>query len=199
MRYFGGFSRFEDFVRFAAHINAAKAQYRNNMARARPASTARTLRFAPLNSNEDAVAGMPVSSGLSGLPGSAAVAAGSAATESATDPTTAFGIEPNERVTSDAPQLAGIIFDVDGTLTMPQRWMFTKMREALGIDSKTDILHHVASLPENSWAMELVEAVEREAMMKMEPSKGLLELMGYLENRRIRKGILTRNYEYVLP
>ncbi|KAI5784405.1 HAD-like domain-containing protein [Pyronema domesticum] len=136
------------------------------MARSRPASTTRTLRFAPLNNNEDAVAGMPVFGGLSGLP---------------------------------APQLAGIIFDVDGTLTMPQRWMFTKMREALGIDSKTDILHHVACLPEDSGAMELVEAVEREAMMKMEPSKGLLELMGYLENRGIRKGILTRNYEYLTP
>ncbi|KAF8253497.1 HAD-like protein [Wilcoxina mikolae CBS 423.85] len=96
---------------------------------------------------------------------------------------------------SPAPSLVGIIFDVDGTLTLPQTWMFVKMRQALGISSGVDILSHVASLPSPDAAMELVRAVEREAMLRMQPSKGLVELMEYLEMRGVRKGILTRNYE----
>ncbi|KAF8540546.1 HAD-like domain-containing protein [Trichophaea hybrida] len=78
---------------------------------------------------------------------------------------------------SPAPSLAGIVFDVDGTLTLPQSWMFVKMRQALGISSGVDILSHVASLPSPDAAMELVKAVEREAMLSMQPSRGLVELM----------------------
>jgi hypothetical protein len=94
-----------------------------------------------------------------------------------------------------APSLAGIVFDVDGTLTLPQTWMFVKMRTALRISPGVDILSHVASLPSPDAAMELVRGIEREAMLRMQPSKGLVELMQYLERRAVRKGILTRNYE----
>ena len=68
---------------------------------------------------------------------------------------------------SPAPQLAGIVFDVDGTLCAPQTWMFSKMRSALGIEPGIDILTHVAGLEDPRKGMELVEAVEREAMACM--------------------------------
>lgn len=98
---------------------------------------------------------------------------------------------------SDAPALAGIIFDMDGTLTLSQSWMFAKMRQELSIPVDVDILAHVASLPgaEAAAAMETVRAVEREAMVLTQPSPGLAPLMAHLERRGVRKAILTRNYE----
>jgi len=92
-----------------------------------------------------------------------------------------------------------VIFDVDGTLTIPQPWMFTRMRALLSIpeDSGVDILAHVRSLPTDAQrleAMELVRGVETEAMQKMALQGGAGDLMLYLEEKHVRKGILTRNY-----
>jgi hypothetical protein len=59
---------------------------------------------------------------------------------------------------------------IDGTLCLPQNWMFGHMREALGIDNKVDILEHIKSLPtkeEQRLAHAKVEKVEEDAMKKM--------------------------------
>lgn len=103
---------------------------------------------------------------------------------------------------SSAPKLQGIIFDMDGTLTLPQPWMFSRMRTALGIPDGADILAHVAAIPgdqERADAMALVETVECEAMHGMKPSPGVKELMEYLDTRGIRRAVLTRNYESAKP
>jgi hypothetical protein len=58
----------------------------------------------------------------------------------------------------------------DGTLCLPQNWMFGQMREALGIDNKADILAYIESLPspeEQQLAHAIVEKVEEEAMRQM--------------------------------
>ncbi|KAK4946445.1 hypothetical protein LTR10_014644 [Elasticomyces elasticus] len=44
------------------------------------------------------------------------------------------------------PKLKGIIFDVDGTLCLPQNYMFKEMRSALGIPKSVDIIDHIRSL-----------------------------------------------------
>jgi hypothetical protein len=54
-----------------------------------------------------------------------------------------------------------------------------QMREALGIDKSVDILDHVHSLPdkEQEEAHQKLQAIERKAMVEMQPRQGLSELM----------------------
>jgi HAD superfamily hydrolase (TIGR01549 family) len=76
--------------------------------------------------------------------------------------------------------------------------MFSKMREALGIEKRVDILDHIDSLPtpsEQKQAHQKIQTVEREAMSQMVPQPGLVELMSYLDSRGIKKAICTRNFE----
>ncbi|KAE8145257.1 HAD-like domain-containing protein [Aspergillus avenaceus] len=102
------------------------------------------------------------------------------------------------RESSNAPLLKGIVFDVDGTLCLPQNYMFGQMREALGIDKKVDILHHISRLPTPEAQLEAadkIKAIEREAMRHQEPQPGLVELMDYLQERQIKRALCTRNFE----
>ncbi|KAF2458466.1 HAD-like domain-containing protein [Lineolata rhizophorae] len=97
-----------------------------------------------------------------------------------------------------APKLVGVVFDVDGTLCLPQNYMFAEMRAALGIQKPTDILDHIYSLPEGApqtEAMDKIRDIERRAMRNQQPQRGLVELMDYLDQRGVRKGICTRNFE----
>ncbi|OQD74684.1 hypothetical protein PENDEC_c010G00985 [Penicillium decumbens] len=99
---------------------------------------------------------------------------------------------------SDAPPLKGIVFDVDGTLCLPQHHMFSEMREALGIDRSVDILDHIRHLPtaeDQAAAVAKVQAVERRAMLDQQPQPGLARLMDYLQSRSLRRGLCTRNFE----
>lgn len=96
-----------------------------------------------------------------------------------------------------APKLRGVVFDVDGTLCEPQNYMFSEMRAALGIDKSTDILDHIYALPasQQDAAFESVRAIERRAMASQKPQRGLVELMDYLDGRKVPKGICTRNFD----
>ncbi|KAI1178541.1 HAD-like protein [Nemania sp. FL0916] len=99
---------------------------------------------------------------------------------------------------SHLPKLQGIIFDVDGTLCLPQNYMFAQMRAVLSIPRTTDILAHIVGLPtaaERETAMEAIRSIEREAMAAQVPQPGLRALMTYLQSQGIRKGICTRNFE----
>ncbi|KAI0972396.1 HAD-like protein [Xylaria arbuscula] len=96
------------------------------------------------------------------------------------------------------PKLQGIIFDVDGTLCLPQNYMFAEMRAVLQIPKTTDILTHISSLPTpaaQEQAQEAIRAIERTAMASQVPQPGLQTLMTYLQERGVRKAICTRNFE----
>ncbi|KAK2733144.1 hypothetical protein FQN57_002294 [Myotisia sp. PD_48] len=96
------------------------------------------------------------------------------------------------------PSLKGIIFDVDGTLCLPQHYMFQEMRSALGIDKSVDIIHHIRGLPtikDRSDAMTIIQTIERDAMIKQKPQPGLVELMEYLHSKGVRRALCTRNFE----
>lgn len=77
--------------------------------------------------------------------------------------------------------------------------MFGEMRSAVGIPKSVDILDHIHSLsePEQSETFAKVQAIERQAMEKQVPQAGLVTLMEALDRWGVRKGICTRNFEYV--
>ncbi|OJJ64373.1 hypothetical protein ASPSYDRAFT_84384 [Aspergillus sydowii CBS 593.65] len=107
-------------------------------------------------------------------------------------------LNPANREPTKAPHLKGIVFDVDGTLCLPQNYMFGEMRAALGISKSVDILHHIRSLPtaeEQLEASNRIKAIEREAMQHQEPQPGLVELMEYLRDKGIKRALCTRNFE----
>ncbi|KAK0615445.1 putative uncharacterized hydrolase [Lasiodiplodia hormozganensis] len=108
-----------------------------------------------------------------------------------------LGAAKNGDAGTELPRLKGVVFDVDGTLCEPQNYMFGEMRAALGIDKSTDILDHIYELPseEQDPAFEKIRAIERRAMASQKPQGGLVELMDYLDDRGVPKGICTRNFD----
>ncbi|PGH20746.1 hypothetical protein AJ80_03506 [Polytolypa hystricis UAMH7299] len=97
-----------------------------------------------------------------------------------------------------APALKGVVFDVDGTLCLPQHYMFKEMRSVLGIEQGVDIITHIRSLPtlkDRTAAVAKVQAIEQEAMLKQQPQPGLVELMDYLKSRNLKRALCTRNFE----
>ncbi|KAH8128765.1 hypothetical protein ACSS6W_003830 [Trichoderma asperelloides] len=96
-----------------------------------------------------------------------------------------------------APPLRGIIFDMDGTLSVPQTYMFKEMRSVLGIPQSVDILEHIDKLPPHQQppAHEAIRAIERKAMASQAPQPGLQTLMSYLEAYQVPKAICTRNFD----
>ncbi|KAI1933384.1 hypothetical protein LOZ12_006477 [Ophidiomyces ophidiicola] len=96
------------------------------------------------------------------------------------------------------PVLKGVVFDVDGTLCLPQQYMFQEMRSALGIDKSVDIITHIRGLPsqeEREEAAAKIQAIERSAMVKQTPQPGLVELMDYLHSKGLKRALCTRNFE----
>ena len=84
--------------------------------------------------------------------------------------------------------------------------MFREMRAALNIPKSVDILEHIRSLslePDSedalssprSRAVEVIQNIERSAMIVQTPQPGLTELMRYLDQRKVRKALCTRNFQ----
>ena len=93
--------------------------------------------------------------------------------------------------------IKAVIFDMDGTLCIPQPWMFPAMRQAINLhDNSMDILTFIDLLPsdaEKQWAHQQLSKVEFKAMKEMVPQPGMSKLFNYLNERTIAKSICTRN------
>lgn len=87
------------------------------------------------------------------------------------------------------------MFDMDGTLSLPQNYMFREMREALNIPTTEDILDFVHALPEarQTEAHRVLGDIERRTMLKMTPQPGLHELFEWLRVHNLPVTIQTRN------
>lgn len=102
-------------------------------------------------------------------------------------------LNPTEK--GDIP-IKGVIFDMDGTLCLPQTWMFAAMRDAIGLaDKSIDILKFIDALsPENQTiAKKKIADVEEKAMKEMEPQPGLIKLLHFITENNVSKAICTRN------
>ncbi len=95
---------------------------------------------------------------------------------------------------SKSANIRGIIFDLDGTLTVPCL-KFKKLRQQLGIGESEDILGHVAALPENDkiGAMEIIEAFELEGRKNLKLQPGLNDLFQFIIEKKLKLALLTRN------
>lgn len=93
--------------------------------------------------------------------------------------------------------IKALVFDMDGTLCLPQPWMFPAMRKAIGLDDNSiDILKFIDDMPtevQRNKAKEGIHMVEEQAMNEMEEQPGLVKLMKYLTTNDYSKSICTRN------
>lgn len=87
-----------------------------------------------------------------------------------------------------------IIFDLDGTLTVPQH-NFDEIRDALGIPQGALILEHLAALPQPEQRDKRAEldAIELAIAKESQPAPGVIELLNQLRANNLPFAILTRN------
>lgn len=94
----------------------------------------------------------------------------------------------------DAGQFDLVIFDLDGTLTVPNH-DFAALRQTLGLEPKQDILAGIAErTPERRAAdMAYIRAWEVEIAERSECARGALALLERLTLAGVERAILTRN------
>lgn len=86
------------------------------------------------------------------------------------------------------------VFDLDGTLTLPVH-DFGEIRTALNVPDGMDILHHLATLPDDqAWPLhQRLDGIERTLITRTAPAPGAQALVSLLAGSGCRLGILTRN------
>ncbi|XP_055813767.1 haloacid dehalogenase-like hydrolase domain-containing protein At2g33255 [Solanum dulcamara] len=106
---------------------------------------------------------------------------------------------------SPKPHLKGIVFDMDGTLTVPVIDFQAMYRAVLGHDeylavksknpSGIDILHHIESWSHDKQlrAYEVIADFEKQGLDRLQIMPGAAELCSFLDSRNIRRGLITRN------
>ncbi|KAI8927411.1 HAD-like domain-containing protein [Entophlyctis helioformis] len=93
-----------------------------------------------------------------------------------------------------AGSIRGVVFDMDGTLTVPYM-DFLEMKRRLRFQPTDDIVAKLNTLsgPERTDADRIIREMEDEALANTKLQPGLHELMAFLETRSVPKAILTRN------
>ncbi|KAK7268682.1 hypothetical protein RIF29_21388 [Crotalaria pallida] len=102
-------------------------------------------------------------------------------------------------------RLRGVVFDMDGTLTVPAIDFPAMYKAVLGDDeykrikaenpSGIDILHHIDNFPSDKQrkAYEIIADYERQGLDRLQIMPGAAELCGLLDSNKIRRGLITRN------
>eukprot|EP00794_Sanderia_malayensis_P009893 gene9893-10906_t len=91
--------------------------------------------------------------------------------------------------------IRGIIFDLDGTLTVPYL-DFRKLKRQLHIGEQADILGHVATLSGDAKikAMSIVDDFEEDGRNNMQLQPGINELFEFIADKtKLEVALLTRN------
>lgn len=92
------------------------------------------------------------------------------------------------------PALRGVVFDMDGTLIVPNI-DYASMYRRCGIDRASDILQVLETLPAAASAEKraIVEEVEAEALRTMALAPGALEVAAWLQAHKVPTALVTRN------
>ncbi|KAL6194664.1 hypothetical protein ACLB2K_035745 [Fragaria x ananassa] len=114
----------------------------------------------------------------------------------------------NTTLSAAAPpraRLRGVVFDMDGTLTVPVIDFAAMYRAVLGEKeyiriraenpSGIDILHHIEgwSNDRQQKAYETIADFERRGLDRLQIMPGAAELCDFLDSKNIRRGLITRN------
>ena len=91
--------------------------------------------------------------------------------------------------------IKGVLFDFDGTLTLPGALDFPAIKKALGCPLDQLILEFVESQPpdQQTRLIEILEEREAKAAQASLPNRGAEKCVCALRKRQITVGILTRN------
>lgn len=91
--------------------------------------------------------------------------------------------------------IKGVLFDLDGTLTLPGALDFPAIKKAMGCPLDQLILEFVESRPpgQQPKLMEILEEREDSAARASLPNGGAEECLSALKKKQIPVGILTRN------
>ncbi|KAH0932603.1 hypothetical protein HID58_009720 [Brassica napus] len=107
--------------------------------------------------------------------------------------------------TNAKSRLRGVVFDMDGTLTVPVIDFAAMYRSVLGEDeykrikaespTGIDILHHIESwsADKQQKAYETIADFEKQGIDKLQIMPGAAELCGFLDSKKIKRGLITRN------
>jgi HAD superfamily hydrolase (TIGR01549 family) len=98
-------------------------------------------------------------------------------------------------MTSPRPLLRGVVFDMDGTLTIPNL-DFGEMYRRCGVEGSKDILAEIRnsmSPDQASEANAIIEEMEEEGRRTLQLMPGALELTHWLQAHKIPTALVTRN------
>ena len=93
------------------------------------------------------------------------------------------------------PTVRGVVFDMDGTLTLPVH-DFVELRRRAGVPPGADILETIESIADpiaRAAAHAAVEEVEREGLAGLAPARGLHTMLRRLDALGLPRGLVTRN------
>eukprot|EP00931_Biecheleriopsis_adriatica_P013355 TRINITY_DN11472_c0_g1_i2.p1 TRINITY_DN11472_c0_g1~~TRINITY_DN11472_c0_g1_i2.p1 ORF type:complete len:400 (-),score=81.43 TRINITY_DN11472_c0_g1_i2:147-1346(-) len=95
---------------------------------------------------------------------------------------------------SARPVLRGVVFDMDGTLTVPNL-DFSEMYRRCGVPKSEDILEAVAAMDEarRREANTIIEDMEEEGRRTLQLATGVGQLAEWLQKNGIRTALVTRN------
>ena len=98
-----------------------------------------------------------------------------------------------------SPHLRGVVFDMDGTLTVPNL-DFGEMYSRCGVDPKADILIEVAKMPpaEAAAARRIIDDMEAEAAQTLELMSGAASFAKWIQRRSLPVALVTRNSDATL-
>lgn len=102
----------------------------------------------------------------------------------------AFG-EPNSKLT----RIEGVIFDMDGTLTVPA-YDFLKLRERLGLPCDVDILKAVDAMDNSenrAAALKAIEEFEEEGLRRLQLQPHAVDLLRFVGRHSVGRALVTRN------
>ncbi|KAH0464861.1 hypothetical protein IEQ34_004964 [Dendrobium chrysotoxum] len=118
----------------------------------------------------------------------------------------AMSVKQRTSYAEGKPALRGVVFDMDGTLTVPVIDFAAMYRAVLGDEGYTaakfgspggsvDILHHIETWPpqEQQRAYEIIADFERQGLDRLQIMPGAAELCGYIDSKQMRRGLITRN------
>ncbi|KAL9408502.1 hypothetical protein AB3S75_046966 [Citrus x aurantiifolia] len=104
-------------------------------------------------------------------------------------------------------RLRGVVFDMDGTLTVPVIDFPAMYRAVLGEDeykrvkaenpTGIDILHHIENWSPDlqRHAYQTIADFERQGLDRLQIMPGTAQLCGFLDSKKIRRGLITRNIQ----